>query len=302
MLKEENGLTTSYDVANTLADAAKWLRIRKSGRHFSFWVSADSSNFSELVSGNLKGYSAEWALDRQLQIGLGVVCPSGQSLTAKFDEVHYERLNPYAAGWSDEFNGNEIERAAWIIHNEDQTHYAPLSAGSLRIHTQDGDWAHARRDMRNVFLQSARSGEWSISTKVNTPVLDSNYDQAFLIVAKDPDNFIKFSRAFIDGVKLEAGIETSGIWQPETIADPWKLAQAVELRITKMGTTYYCEASIDGAHWVQVAKKTASWTPLFFGIGASSPGAGHRHELDFDWFRVGNPAQETQARDWRAWE
>jgi beta-xylosidase len=285
VIREENGVTAYYEVANTLP-ATKWLRIRKSGNRMTFHASGDGNTFTELLNGTTNGYTVGWATDRQLQLGLGAVRPgTAPQFTAYFDAVWYDRLTPTQPGFNDEFDGPAFDRTGWIVHNEDLTRYGQESQ-TLRIRAQDGDWANARTDLRNVFLQSAPGGDWTITTSLQMPAMDANYDQGFLIVASNHNNFIKFGRAFIDGRKLEAGLETVGVWGGNSIPDPWPVSTYVQLRIRKVGTTYHCEASGDGNTWTTVGTKTAAWTPLFFGIGAATPGSAHLHDCHFQFFRV----------------
>lgn len=286
IIKEEGGTPSNYFVANS-TPTTKWIRIVKDTGHFSFYASSDGTNYTALGS----GYDAGFITNRKLKLGFGCICPDGAggsapAITANFQDIWYDRLATYSPGINDEFNDNALDRRIWVVHNEDQTMFGEEGSAYLRIRTQDGDWANARTDLRNVFLQSAKSGDWTISTSVKTPTIDGNYDQASIIVMNNHNNFIKLSRAYIGGCKLEAGVETNGTWSSNNVADPVAAGTYEQLRIRKVGTTYYCERSSDGTTWYNVGTKTASWTPMFVGIGASSPGAAHQHDYYFDWFHV----------------
>jgi len=298
VLKEElvsgNTVTSSYDLPNTLPDSEKYLRIRKNGDHMSFFVSADGVAYAELGA----GYDVNWAADRQLQLGVGAVCPSGQSLTAKFDDVWHDRLSAQQSEWIDEFNDNSLDRKTWVVHNEDQTSYGEEAGAYLRIRTQDGDWTKGLNDLRNVFLYAVPDGDWVATTRVQVPTLDSNSEEAFLVVALDHDHFIKFGRAYDNGRKIEVGLETDRIWSASAIADPWAATDFVQLRITKSGEIYRCEASADGANWTFVGDRIASWLPRFAGLGAASPGSSHAHDCYFDWFGLRGSAPAALVTGW----
>jgi beta-xylosidase len=197
-------------------------------------------------------------------------------------------VGPLAAA-TDQFDSPALNRDRWTIVNEDSRSWR-LRSGSLVITTQDGDMWGPRFDIRNLFLQSPLPGDFQFDTRVRLRV-QRNYDQAFLIVWQDHDNYIRLSHAWVGGRRWQVVRELEGEIVrhevPNTIGDsPW-------MRISKRGRSYQCEASLDGTKWWPVGPPLAAdFGEIQIGLGATCPGGGRNVDAEFELFRFrgGTPA------------
>lgn len=191
-------------------------------------------------------------------------------------------VGPLAAA-SDEFNSSSLDRERWTIVNEDPGAWR-LQNGKLVITTQDGDVWGSRFDLRNVFLQSPLPGDFEIVARVELRV-QRNFDQAFLIIWGDHNNYIRLSHAYVGGRRWQIVRELNGEVYREEV--PNTIGDNVWMKITKRGRSYQCEVSLAGQKWWPVGPPLAADFPeIQVGLGAACPGAGRRIDAEFDFFRV----------------
>jgi regulation of enolase protein 1 (concanavalin A-like superfamily) len=170
-------------------------------------------------------------------------------------------------GESDDFTTPSLDRARWTVFNEDATRW-DFGAGTLRITSQDGDLWEKRNDARNIFLQYAPEGDWSVATRVRfAPRAD--FEQASLVVWQDHSNYLRLSTLHDHGLKFETVREVKG--KAESVQTSNTLGAAVWLRIEKRGARYDCAVSGDGEDWTKVATHTAALQEIKVGLTASAP-------------------------------
>ncbi len=182
-------------------------------------------------------------------------------------------------GRDDDFTSGVLDRARWRVVNEDPTAWH-MENGALVITAGDGDmWKH-RGDFRNLFLQHLPEGNTAVTTRLFFEP-KANYEQAFLCLWQDHDNYIRLSRAWADGPKILVGREQEGVYR-ETAVD-YTGGTELHLRITKDGDTYQCRVSTDGQSWKAVGPAIEMDFSLpRAGLGAVSPGSGNPVQARFE--------------------
>ncbi len=190
---------------------------------------------------------------------------------------------PWPAGSSDRFDGSELDWNRWRIVNEDPNVWR-ITAGNLEITTSPGDmWRH-RADFENLFLQYLPGDQAAVSTRI-TFEPQADYEQAFLCIWQDHDNYIRLSHAWADGPKFLVGYEENGQYK-EDVA-PNTLGFDVHLRIVCEGGGYVCQVSGDGEVWETVGDLVKPHFSLAqAGIGAIAPGSGRETVAAFHFMHI----------------
>ena len=186
-------------------------------------------------------------------------------------------------GQSDEFAAAGIDRSVWTVFNENPRHYT-IKDGKVVISTTDGDVAERRDDQNNLFLQYAPvAGDFEVITRVIVdPRVD--YQNAFVILWQDHDNFIKLATVHDQRPRLEVAIETGATYKSQLFDNT--LGADLRLRITRMDGRYSFAASADGRRWKPlVTDLPDTLKDLRVGFGAASPGTKESTVASFDYFR-----------------
>lgn len=193
---------------------------------------------------------------------------------------------PLVRGQNEEFNGPEIDRHRWTIFDENPQHWN-LTGGRLVIQTADGDVAERRDDMENLFLQYAPLRDFTATTHLSIhPTV--NYQNAFLCIWQDHDNFLKVATVYSDKPRLEVAIETDAHYDSHLFDNPW--GGEMYLRIVRHWDSYSFLASADGVHWMPLMSNVKSHlTDLRVGVGAASPGTDRSTSATFDYLRFTAP-------------
>jgi beta-xylosidase len=190
---------------------------------------------------------------------------------------------PFPRGRSDRFDDGELDRGRWTIFRENPEMWS-IEESRLVIRTQDGDVHQRRSDLRNLFLQYAPEGDYTVTTKVSFSP-QANYEQAFLMIWQDHNNFIRLSTAHIDSLQFDAAVEIAGEYSGTSVENP--IGEEVYLRIVKRGQQYRCYASADGRRWGPVGGVLeARFTLPKIGIGAASPASGEVREARFEFLEI----------------
>jgi beta-xylosidase len=281
MEKMINGVSEVFSIADPLA-GDYYLKIIKIGNHFDPFFSDDGTIWTALNP----GYDMQF--DKQIQLGLGAQCPFGTDPPiASFDYFFINVTNPAPIGIDDEFTSPPLNRDLWLVHNENPETWS-LSNGTLQIQTQEGDVWRFRRNPRNLFLQKAPDGDFSIKTKVSiTP--EANFEQAMLLVWSDHNNYIKLSTLYVDGLKFEAASESGGNYVSYFMDNT--IGSTVYLKIDKTGDHYDYYVGANDADYVIFGSgydnpMNPYGFPVKIGFGAMSPESGQNLTAFFDFFRV----------------
>jgi regulation of enolase protein 1 (concanavalin A-like superfamily) len=232
------------------------------------------------------GYLRQLAIDRaqvvpdaEMGVRVTIAGPteSTQALPAGAPE--------FPVGTSDEFGG-ALNPRRWEVIDEAPGAWA-VRDGKLHLLTLDGDMFQGRADYRNLFLQRAPQGDFAITARafVSSGI---EYEQAFICVWQDADNYLRLSSTFAGRRVLDAAIEVDG--QYVSTQQPQPGAGPVELRITRRGDVYSFAYRETGPAWVEVGPpRTAAFSDLKMGLGAISPGSTQRRPAWFDYFRLTAP-------------
>ena len=221
-----------------------------------------------------------------------LIVPNGPSVTPQ----PWPSGAPYfAVGSSDDFSAGALDRTRWLVYNEDPAWWH-LSSGQLVINTQDGDIWEGRGDAKNVFLQYAPAGDFDISTKL-TFIPSANYEQVFLIVWKDQNNFLRFSSLYAGGQKFEVVRELNGANAGVVQVDNTLGAQTY-LKIEKRASTYRFHRSANGSDWSEVGSGyNADFSEIKAGVGAIAPISGKSRMARFDFFTLAGSTPTSGASE-----
>ncbi len=224
-----------------------------------------------------------------------------------------EALDP-----ADSFDGAVLDDCRWeVVRPEPDA--LTVADGELTLRTGSGDiYGTGNSGPTNFVLQQAPAGDWSFETRLNTSLLDEQYQQAGLIAYVDDANYVKLDQLTTNaaGSPVVSAVEMRGEvadvvqgTQPQAndvpVGDIW-------LRLAKTGSTFTGAYSLDGTTWVE----TGGITPLRIdnAVVAGSPGLKvgvftlgaaqtERTTVSFDLFRPSGddePEQDTTAPQVRA--
>ena len=122
--------------------------------------------------------------------------------------------------------------------------------------------------MTNFVLQDAPEGDWTVETKVNTAALVQQYQQGGLIAWVDDDNYVKFDHLVTSALgaatvacSIELRSEIAAVIQNPQPSSAQVPRGDVWLRLTKTGSTFTGEYSLNGTTWVAVGGTTGVRTP-----------------------------------------
>jgi PKD repeat protein/type 1 glutamine amidotransferase/plastocyanin len=197
---------------------------------------------------------------------------------------------------SDEFDGTALG-SKWTVLRP--AGGGPTVAdGSVGLPILQGDFIANDPLASNTLLQDAPSGEWTVTTRLDTSTIDANGEQAGLVIWKseNPNTFSKIVaiQSGSGNDQFEHIVTQSGAVDPPipssiTPAPGGQLPAQVLLRARYDGTKVIGEFSgDDGATWTLIgsAGHAAPITaPLRVGLAAFRGGNGGG-TATFDWFRV----------------
>lgn len=182
---------------------------------------------------------------------------------------------------SDDFNSSGPDMHRWRVFNNNPAAYKQAD-GALEIAAQPGDIWRSHNSGRNIFLQPAPAGDFTLETKVDMDTARQN-EQAFLVLWNNQDDYLTFAAA---DNKFAIAQEAKG--KVNTRLREKKLAWPLHLRLQRSGNAVTFSASEDGTNWHQVDFEAdiSNLDVRDVGIGAWSPGENRGTIARFDWFRV----------------
>jgi beta-xylosidase len=193
---------------------------------------------------------------------------------------------PIPTAASGGFEHSSLDRSRWFVINEAPGRWS-VEEGALRITTTPGDmWKH-RGDFQNLFTQFLPTENAVITVRVRFEP-QANYEQAFVCLWQDHDNFARLSVAYDEGPKFLAAWEREGAFHQTDV--PNGFGGEVRLRIVKRGGVCDMLASGGGADWLTVVEGApCDFTLPRAGLGAISPVSGATREAVFERFEVETP-------------
>ncbi|MEY2426808.1 MAG: cytochrome c, partial [Actinomycetota bacterium] len=252
-----------------------WLRLKKAGTSYSGQYSFDGTTW-------LDAAPVPNAMEDP-SFGLFAFGPqaSGVGDTVSFDYFTLDGQDPPSEGCNctgpgDEFDGTGLDTSKFNAIVRPDESKVKVEDGKLKMTTVLGD-IYTNSDpatTRNFILQQPTKADYVLETKVDVTQLNGGYAQGGILVRADDDNYVKFDAiSDVNNPKfnrIELRSEQAGAIQnpqpevnsgfPATVNDVW-------LRLTKTGTSYKGEWSLDGSTWTAMAATvTNTQTNAPFGL------------------------------------
>jgi len=184
--------------------------------------------------------------------------------------------------YDDEFNVSTLDpKWSWI--RQDAANWSLTAApGFMRIVCQAGDINGATATAKNILLETAPAGDWTVVTKL-TGKPTANWAQAGLIVYQNDDNWVKMVRLYDNANVFQFAKEIAGTFTFQEAADGIASTTSY-LKIVKSGTNYSGYYSSDGVNYTQVwTSQSVSLSTIKIGLISF---AGTGLNADFDWIHV----------------
>jgi PKD repeat protein len=191
---------------------------------------------------------------------------------------------------SDEFDGDRLNGCRWSkIVRENPERYS-VGNGVLALQAGPGDMFGGSQSAENLILQQARSGSWTVETRMSYEAV-ANYQQAGLMLYGDDNNWAKFGLLHINGRVLEYVWEQNNSPRRDPSQDVLPVQDGFPstlwMRLTSDGVDVRASYSVDGQTWQAMGRPV----PLsaipdphvgLFGFTAGGP----QNTATFDYFRV----------------
>ncbi|WBQ08108.1 ThuA domain-containing protein [Kribbella sp. CA-293567] len=305
-IREEAGAPNEVAASNTanLGTAFPdtfWVRFTSNGENLKASYSADGATFVEMPeTKQLAGISNP-------RIGMFGLANRTEALpiAAQFD---YFSITPddtaEAPAPDDEFDGNALNACRWSASVRPDAAAYRVTGGGLEIDTSKGDiYQGTATNPKNLLLQPAPDGDWTIETKVDGSAFNEAYQQGGLMVYGDDANYVKldFLTNNAAGGTVTRGIELRSevgnvLVNPQPNASPAPTQGVWYLRLTKAGTTYTGSYSADGLAWTALAPVTnTALSSASFGVYAFGVDQVASKTAKFDYFRVGKDTVAPQV-------
>lgn len=188
---------------------------------------------------------------------------------------------------SDEFDGESLDLQRWSATWAYNPFNVEQENHRLVIHCRPGEIHREQGGGENVFLQPAPSGGWIAETRVRFSA-EHNFEQAFLIVWQDSNNYLALKTGHIDGPTFEVASETNEDYDSLHV-EPNTIGNIAELRVEHDGeSTWRFSMRAEGREWKIIGKPIdRSFCSPCVGIGAWNPGSPRAIvSAEFEWFRV----------------
>ncbi|WP_336922145.1 ThuA domain-containing protein [Aquipuribacter sp. SD81] len=313
LLRETDGVAQEWNTANlgTAYPDTYWVRLTSTnGTDVTASYSSDGETFTDM------GQTVSLSGITNPRIGLLSLTGGGQEpvVDAAFDSFTItpdDSAGPVSV--SDEFDGSELDTCRWQVVRPEPSALT-VSDGVLRILTPNGDiYTNGNPEtVSNFVLQDAPEGDWTVETKVDTTALVQQYQQGGLIAWVDDDNYVKFDHLVTSALgaanvasSVELRSEIAGAIQNPQPSSGAVARGEVWLRLTKTGSTFTGEYSLDGTTWVAVGGTTgvpnaaiANSDDLKVGVFTIGTNQAARVPVTFDYFRLlgeEEPDEDTTA-------
>ncbi|MEU4291373.1 ThuA domain-containing protein [Kribbella sp. NPDC026596] len=294
-IREEGGVPNEVAASNTANLGAAypdtvWVRFTSDGASLKAAYSPDGATFTEMPE------TKQLAGITNPRIGVFGLANRTEALpiAASFD---YFTITPDDTAEQpapdDEFAGTTLDACRWTdVVRPDPAAYR-VTGDSLEIDTGKGDiYGGTATNPRNLMLQPAPDGDWTIETKVDGSAFDEAYQQAGLMVYADDANYVKLDYLTTNaaGSTVTRGIELRSevadvVQSPQpNAATP---TQGVwHLRLTKSGSTFTGSYSADGLAWTALPPVTnTALAAARFGVYAFGVDQTASKTAKFDYFK-----------------
>ena len=294
-IREENGVPNEVAASNTGNLGAAypdtvWVRFTSDGANLKAAYSADGATFTEMPE------TKQLAGITNPRIGLFGLTNRTEALpiTASFD---YFSITPDDTAEQpapdDEFAGTTLDACRWSdVVRPDPAAYR-VTGGGLEIDTSKGDiYGGTATDPRNLMLQPAPDGDWTIETKVDASSFDEAFQQAGLLVYADDANYVKLDYLTTNAAGstitrgLELRSEVANVVQSPQPNAPTPVQGVWYLRLSKSDSTFTGSYSSDGVTWSDLPPVTnTALAAAKFGVYAFGVDQSASKTAKFDYFR-----------------
>ncbi|MET7280317.1 ThuA domain-containing protein [Kribbella sp. NPDC005582] len=295
-IREENGAPNEVTGSNTASLGAAypdtvWVRFTSDGANLKAAYSADGATFTEMPE------TKQLAGITNPRIGVFGLANRTEALpiTASFD---YFQLTPDDTAEQpapdDEFTGTTLDACRWSdVVRPDPAAYR-VTGDKLEIDTSKGDiYQGTATNPKNLMLQPAPDGDWTIETKVDASTFDEAFQQAGLMVYKDDANYVKLDYLTTNppGSTVARGLELRSE-VGDVLQQPQPGAGATQgvwwFRLAKKGSSFTGSYSSDGVTWtaMQSVANAALATGAKFGVYAFGVDQAASKTARFDYFKL----------------
>lgn len=188
---------------------------------------------------------------------------------------------------SDEFDGESLDLQRWSATWAYNPFNVQHANHKLVIHCRPGEIHREQGGGENVFLQPAPSGGWIAETRVRFSA-EHNFEQAFLIVWQDSNNYLALKTGHIDGPTFEVASETNEEYR-SLHTMPNTIGKQVVLQVQHDGrSTWRFHVRGMGTDWKAVGEPVVrTFCSPRIGIGAWNPGSPRALvSAEFEWFQI----------------
>ncbi len=193
---------------------------------------------------------------------------------------------------NDEFSGTTLDADRWLsVWREDAALWS-VSGGSLNVTMTTGNIFDADgATAKNIFLQKAPRGDWSITTRVTVPA-SSNNPRIYIIAMQNTNNYVLFFARPQSTPAVQPMCEIKG----SRTAPEYRLTLPTTfyLQIRKTcGSFYQCYYSPNGSTWTPYGDNYyADLKDVYVGLAAYNDGSAK--QVRFDYFRIQRSADLDQ--------
>ncbi|MEW9551956.1 ThuA domain-containing protein [Nonomuraea sp. NPDC050783] len=296
-IREENAAPNEVAQSNTanLGDSypdTVYVRFVSDGTGITAHYSPDGTTFTAMPQTKaLAGISNP-------RIGLISLAGANHPVVdASFDWFH---LTPddraTAPDPDDEFDGTALDPCRWNAVVRPDATAARVGDGKLALDTTTGDiYGTDNSGPKNLVLQRAPAGDWTLETKVDASALDERYQQGGLMVYAGDDDYVKLDFLATNAAgsaparSIELRSEVGG-----TVQSPQPQVNDLTtgvwwLRLEKEGDTFTGSYSADGTTWTELpatVRNSAVATGAKAGVFAIGTTQSAARTVTFDYFHL----------------
>ncbi|MFC0629373.1 ThuA domain-containing protein [Kribbella deserti] len=296
-IREEAGVPNEVAESNTAPLGAAfpdtvWVRFTSDGSDLMAFYSGDGVTFTAMPQ------TKALAGINNPHIGMFGLANRTEALpmTATFD---YFAITPDDTATqpapSDEFDGTAVDPCRWSQVVRPDTAAYRQAGGQLEIDTSKGDiYGTGNTGPKNLMLQPAPAGDWTIETKVDGSAFNERYQQGGLLAYTDDGNYVKLDLLATNAAgspvtrAIELRSETSEVvGTPQPNASPAPTHGVWYLRLAKNGTMFTGSYSANGTTWTALPSVTnAALANAKIGVFAFGADQVASKTAKFDYFHV----------------
>ena len=301
-----NGQLDASTGASTTSYPA-WVRIVRDGdQYYGYW-SKDGVTYTRVGDPvTLPGATTPQ------DIGLAVTAHSTSATSeveftgfSLVDEVIHPTPEPEpepgpscAIAGSDPFDGDTLNTTRWTVVRHAPDLPVRVADGALLLPVTNGDINEGATGPISYVGQPARSGAWTVQTKVSI-AHGRQWQHAGLLMHGSDDDYVKlaFTHNSSGGRLLEFQTEAAGTrtWHAN-VTVPADFPTAVHLRLSSDGSKLTAAYSTDGESWTALDGEATVIPRATIGLMAAGDTAAHEVDAAFDHFTISPDSNDDGVR------